>query len=98
MTDIKIVCEGSFLIKATPTKDEAGEFVASLIQIDSQGFAASPRGLGFLVGTLVGWYLDGVERAEPRGSDLRRLALMAEIHRGMSQALSAGEVIPRVKS
>lgn len=92
MRDTTVVCSGSFSVSAQPATDEKGVAVASHIVVDSQGFAANPRGLGFVLGTLVGWYLDKVEKDFPQAATpLDRLLLMSDIHRGMAEAIASGE-------
>jgi hypothetical protein len=87
-----VVLSGSFRLEAKPLTEEG----PVSIELSAEGFQANPRGLGFALGTVVAWFLDGVAKEEPE-TPLTRLLLMAEIHRGMQHAMQEGEIVPQVK-
>jgi hypothetical protein len=88
-----VVLEGTFTIKAHPLSEEG----PVSIELTAGAFVANARGLGFALGTVVAWYLDGVQKAGEPETPLSRLLIMAEIHRGMAHAMEAGEIVPAVR-
>lgn len=92
-------CKGGFTITTVPVADDSGDACATSISIESNGFEADARGLGHVLGSLVGWWLDGAEAAEPElRKGVHRLAILAEVHRGMAQGMERDTVVPVVKS
>ena len=95
---MRAMAQGKFTVVCGPAVDETGAQGAISVEITSDGFMADPRGLGFMVGTVVGWFLDKVEETHPgvrSGPD--QIWVMAEIQAGMARALEHGVIVPVVK-
>ncbi len=92
----RIVCEGSFTLTASSVEDQAhggGDAVA--LQIDAKGFQATPRGLGFALGTVIRWYIAKVDEFIPKDErhEQALAGVLSEVNGGIIQAIAAGETI-----
>lgn len=96
-----LICEGAFTVTAVDIPDAAqggGDSIA--ITIASKGFQATPRGLGFALGSVLAWYVqkvaDRIPEAEREAAVPEMLAtFFREVNGGILHALTAGEVTGR---